>query len=358
MGSGDLEEACRWVEYCRGSDRQPPARIWGLGNELFGPWQVGYCTGDEYGRNAQQFAQFMRVVAKDLEFVGVGFTDPDWNARVLGHCGQYLNWLSIHLYAHQSRLDGDNDFDVMMATPAVFEDEIQAMTDQLAEYERKAERSKPIAICLEEWCSRHRIKTKIVRESPRNIADALFVAGIYNVCHRHCPRVTMANYTFPVNLHAPIEVSETGVLRSATFDVHRLYATKMQPVAIEARWNSERFSAEVSPVGYQCSSRRVTADRLDVSATRSADGRRFAIAVLNRHASQPVAIALRLKGQPSPKAFTLHTLTSPDLLSVNTWDEPEKVRSHEQTITASSGVLTLPPHSVNVIECEKPDQTG
>ncbi len=349
MGTGDVEEACQWVEYCRRSNRQPPVRIWGLGNEMYGLWQVGSCTADEYGRKARQFAHFMRVVEKDLEFVGVG-ADAAWNETVLAHCGQQLNWLSIHLYGHRHHVGNGDDFDATAATPAVFEREIRSMADQLAEYERKAGRARPIAICLEEWNSRHIIEKKVVRERPRDVVDALFVAGVYNACQRLSSRVTMTNYTFPVNLHAPIMVSERGVLRSATFDVHRLYATKMLPVAIEARWTAEQFSAEAPGVGYQRPTRRVTAGRLDVSATRSVDGRRFSVAALNRHAHQPVEIVLRMKGQERLSKVMIHTLTSPDIRSVNTWERPNEVRAVSRAVAESSAPVTLPSHSVNIIE--------
>ena len=155
MGNGGLEEACEWVEYCRRDKRQPAVRVWGLGNETYGPWQVGHSSAAEYARKAKQFGQFMRAVEPDLQYVGVGHKDEAWNDAVLKGCGSLLDWLSIHLYAHRHFLDGEDDYDSTVAAPAVFERSMRNMADQIAEWERTSPRQKPLQICLEEWNVRH-----------------------------------------------------------------------------------------------------------------------------------------------------------------------------------------------------------
>ena len=55
MGSGTMDEAQAWVEYCNGTGNTSWAnlrrqhghpephrvRYWGLGNEMYGGWQIG-----------------------------------------------------------------------------------------------------------------------------------------------------------------------------------------------------------------------------------------------------------------------------------------------------------------------------
>jgi alpha-L-arabinofuranosidase len=74
----------------------------------------------------------------------------------------------------------------------------------------------------------------------------------------------------------------------------------------------------------------------------------------NRHARQSVEVVLRLKGQKSPSNLTIHTLTSPDIHSVNTWERPDEVRSRVRAVAESSASITLPPHSVNIFEFPLP----
>lgn len=66
MGTGTLREALDWIEYCNGTGdtywtnlrrangHPEPYRVryWGLGNEMYGEWQVGAVSAEEYVREA------------------------------------------------------------------------------------------------------------------------------------------------------------------------------------------------------------------------------------------------------------------------------------------------------------------
>lgn len=362
MGSGTVEEACRWVEYCRrpderGKTRQPTVQIWGLGNEHFGPWQMGHYTPREYARMVDQYARFMRVVEPDLKFVGVGYNregldGENWNRAVLKHSGDWYDWLSIHLYAHRSHLDGKDDFDTTVAMPAFFEDEIRTMIGHIEEYERTARRKEPLKICLEEWNTRHFRKGQIHRRSPRNLTDALYVAGVYNVCLRQAARVGMGNYIYLLNSHAPITVHGDKVVKSATFDVFRLYATVSQPVSVQAAVKSEPFTVGTKGVaaGQPGQAETVTTNRLDVSATRSDDGKRITVFLSNLHPAQALSVRLNIEGRQLAPGGTLHRLHHADRLAVNTPERPDLIRSKTEKLTAAPDRLELPPHSLTVLE--------
>jgi alpha-L-arabinofuranosidase len=359
MGSGTLEEACQWVEYCRLQKRQPPVKIWGLGNEHFGPWQVGHYTAEEYGRKAIQYGQFMKSVQSDLELVGVGvMSTPGWNETVLKHCGELIDYLSIHLYGHRYFYDGIDDYDQAVATPVFFEREIKAMADQIAIAEKSLRRKEPLKICLEEWNTRHNKKpTGLFRESPRNIVDALFVAGVFNACQRLSSRVAMTNYIYFVNAHAPLYTTREGLVKGATFDVFKLYATKMQPVAIEAETTAETFTVEL-PKPTLIDSRRdqpnqVTASRLDVSATRSINNDKIVISLINRDKNRPIIVNLQIKGLSALNKRVLHTLSAPTLTTVNSLKEPNLIRARTILLEDKIDKINLAPSSVNILEISK-----
>jgi alpha-L-arabinofuranosidase len=356
MGTGSIEEACQWVEYCNKAKREPRVNIWGLGNEHFGPWQVGHYTAEEYGRRAAQYAQFMRAVDSSIKFVGVGVMSTEgWNETVLKHCGEELDWLSVHLYGHRYFHDQVDDFDQSVATPVFFEREMQAMADQIKNAETKLRRSgkEPIKICLEEWNTRHNLGVALFRESPRNIVDALFVAGVFNACHRLSSRVTMSNYIYLVNAHAPLFVRPDGVVRHATYDVFRLYSTVMQPRAVLTQVESSTFSADI-PGDTMRDSRpgqtnKVVAKRIDASATVSEDGRSLAVALLNRERARTVRVKLDIQRARLSGRGTLHTLTAPTLTAINSLERPSNVHAVSRAYNNSSYV-DLPPHSVNILE--------
>jgi hypothetical protein len=70
MGTGTLADALAWVEYCNGTGRTQwaqrrrdnghpePYRVkyWGLGNEMYGDWQIGAVSAEEYVREATRWA--------------------------------------------------------------------------------------------------------------------------------------------------------------------------------------------------------------------------------------------------------------------------------------------------------------
>ncbi|GAI47672.1 unnamed protein product, partial [marine sediment metagenome] len=71
MGSGSMEEAQSWVEYCncsgdtyyanlrRKHGREKPygVKYWGLGNEVYGDWQIGQKNAEDYASEAREYAK-------------------------------------------------------------------------------------------------------------------------------------------------------------------------------------------------------------------------------------------------------------------------------------------------------------
>ena len=66
-------------------------KLWCLGNEMDGPWQIGGKTADEYGRVAAEAAKVMKWVDPSIELVACGSSHPgmphfpQWEATVLEH---------------------------------------------------------------------------------------------------------------------------------------------------------------------------------------------------------------------------------------------------------------------------------
>ena len=107
LGTGTPEEARNWVEYCncpagtRFSDMraangnpQPHAvKLWCLGNEMDGPWQLGHVPADQYAIRAQQAAKMMKDADSSIELVACGSCGitmksyMEWDREVLAHLG-------------------------------------------------------------------------------------------------------------------------------------------------------------------------------------------------------------------------------------------------------------------------------
>jgi alpha-N-arabinofuranosidase len=96
LGSGTLDEALRWLEYANGSPdtRQGHrradngttepygVRYWGIGNETWGPWEMGHADADTYGTSLSLWAKAMRKQDPSIRILGVGSeegNDRDWD---------------------------------------------------------------------------------------------------------------------------------------------------------------------------------------------------------------------------------------------------------------------------------------
>ncbi|GAI11507.1 unnamed protein product, partial [marine sediment metagenome] len=97
IGTGNLDEAIHWLEYCnstgntyyaklRAKNGHPePYRVkyWGVGNENYGEWQVGYRSAKEYAKVLREYAYFMKVVDPTVKIIAVGADEPEWDLEVI-----------------------------------------------------------------------------------------------------------------------------------------------------------------------------------------------------------------------------------------------------------------------------------
>jgi alpha-N-arabinofuranosidase len=125
LGTGGVQDACDLLEYCNrpagtkwadlraahGAAEPYGVRLWCLGNELDGPWQIGHKTAREYARLAAETARAMRRVDRDLELVACGSSNAymptfgTWEDAVLEEAYDLVDHVSLHAYYEE--LDGD-----------------------------------------------------------------------------------------------------------------------------------------------------------------------------------------------------------------------------------------------------------
>ena len=387
----DVDEAVRWVEYTNyGGDteytrkrgREPyGVKYWGLGNEVYGDWQMGHRTADAYAADAAEHARFMRAVDPALKLVAVGNPDQQWTETVLGAVGNQIDYLSFHLYGATTQLaDGAAEYDEIVAQSLYFEQRIVEYSDLVADFARR-----PIGLALDEWNIRHvepaswpvprpsddggtvardvdGLPTypadRVNRWSPRTLADALFYAGVFHALHRAAGRevpVTMANTVNLLNANGVIVARPDGAVRAATYHVWDLYQNHLGPVALAADVRSSGRLAAVRQGDERdhrgdFRTRPATVPDLDVSATT--DGRALQLAVINRHRDRAIRADLTLDGRRDilPPRASVKQLSADDVLASNTLSNPDAV------VLRDLGVLDLPeptyefpPHSITLL---------
>jgi alpha-N-arabinofuranosidase len=123
-----VDAARTLVEYCNhpsgtywsdlrranGSPEPYGVKLWCLGNEMDGPWQIGHKTASEYARVAAETAKVMRRVDPTIELSAVGSshqrmpTAGEWEATVLAETYDVVDYISLHSYYEQIGDDRDS----------------------------------------------------------------------------------------------------------------------------------------------------------------------------------------------------------------------------------------------------------
>jgi alpha-N-arabinofuranosidase len=363
MGTGTLDEAQAWVEYCNGTGdthwanlrrangHAEPYRVryWGLGNEMYGRWQIGALPAEEYVRKAREFAKVMKWTDPSIELIGcgeVGWTD--WDRVVVEGLASVVDYHSIHIYT------GSPDYYANVFAPHQAERALricQSFIDK-ARYEQKIAR--PIGIAYDEWNVWYRARGAATKlEEKYDLSDALAIATYLNVFVRQCRSVKIANLAQLVNVIAPIFTSPEGLFRQTIYHPLRLYAEHLQEIALDA--HVECPTVELRPEHETRIRSHAVADLspfpvLDVSATRDGAARRFTIAVVNRHRDDAVAATLRL-ADAGALSGTAYLVDGPDPASVNSFEQPEAVAVTERPVQLSDGQLrwSFPAHSITLL---------
>lgn len=403
-GCRNVDEAVRWVEYTnyggdthytrlRARNGHPePYRVkyWGLGNEVYGRWQLGHRSAEAYAADAAEHARFMRAVDPELEFIGVGLTDDrqGWTETVMGAVGTTIDYLSFHLYGATTQLvDGSAEYDAIVAQSLYFEQQIVEYSDLVAGLAARNGRERPLGLALDEWNIRHVEPAewpdpmpspdggtadrdldglpagpshRVNRWSPRTLADALFYAGVFHALHRAGSRevpVTMANTVNLLNANGVIVARPGGAVRAATYHVWDLYQNHLGPVALAADVRSSGRLAAVRQGDERdhrgdFRTRPATVPDLDVSAAQTEDGGSLRIAVINRHRDATISADLSLDGRALPPRAAVKDLgvDVDDVLASNSLSEPDRLALRDRGVVEWSGTTyDFPPHSITLL---------
>jgi len=237
LGTRGVDAACELLEYANFSKgtkwsdlrvehraAEPyDVRVWCLGNELDGRWQIGHKTAEEYGRLAAETARAMRRIDSNLELVACGSsgswmpTYPDWEATVLDLCYDDVDFLSLHSYFEPN----PEDVGSFLASALKMDEFIEAVVGT-CDFARARKRSKKVMNLAfdewnvwypkERWTEGHetwRVAPHLF-EDTYDIADAVVVGSLLNSLLRHADRVRIACVAQLVNVIAPIHTRDGG----------------------------------------------------------------------------------------------------------------------------------------------------
>ncbi len=332
LGTGTPEEARNWVEYCncpggtRFADmrvangfREPHGvKLWCLGNEMDGSWQIGHVPADQYAIRAQQAAKIMKDTDKTIEVVACGScstgltTYMEWDRQVLEHIGDLADYVSLHRYV--GNRDGDTD-DYLAGTNSI-DRQIEEMDAVCRFVQARRKSGKRAYLCFDEWNvwykNRHMdgegMRAPHLLEEVYNLEDALMVAGFLHSFVRHADCVKIANLAQIANVIAPILTCGDEMLIQSTFYPFELFSKRRQGTALSVVVDGPSYEGKTNG--------RVTF----VDASAILNGRKLQVFLTNRSRDQDMNLTVDLADR------TIETIKSAEIVAGN---DPKAVNSHE-----------------------------
>ena len=275
LGTRGIDAARNLVEYCNHDSgsyysdlrishgyREPhKIKTWCLGNEMDGPWQIGHKTAAEYGRIAQEAAKVMKWVDPNIELVACGSSNrnmptfAEWEATVLDHTYDHVEYISLHQYYGNH----DNDISNYLALSLEMDDFISSVIS-IADYIKAKKRSKKkIHLSFDEWNVWYHSREADKRIEPWTVAppqlediynfeDALLVGCMLITMLKHADRVKIACLAQLVNVIAPIMTEENGPAWKQTIFYPYMHASvygrgiALNPVISSPKYDSKDFT--------------------------------------------------------------------------------------------------------------------
>ncbi|MFC4137717.1 MULTISPECIES: alpha-N-arabinofuranosidase [unclassified Microbacterium] len=379
LGTRGVEEARSLVEYANhpngtywsdlrrrnGAEDPFGIKLWCLGNELDGPWQIGHKTAHEYGRLAQETAKAMKLVDPSIELVAVGSSNRGmptfgtWEHTVLTHAYDEVDYISMHAYYREA----DGDAASFLAEGVEMDAFIDGVIATIDAVKAAGKHTKQVDISFDEWnvwdFDRFNNEEEAAvaaagwREHPRliedtyTVTDAVVVGTFLHSLLRHGDRVKIANQAQLVNVIAPIRSEEDGpAWRQASFwpfaRMSRMARGQIMRLAVSSTQGATKQYGDV--------------DEVDAVATWDEQTGRLALFVANRSLTSDATVDLDLHGLRATGVRSAEVLTIPDggdRHTANTLDAQDAVGLRKlDGVALDDGAvrLTLPALSWSAIE--------
>ena len=328
-GFGDAWSAAQLVEYVNGAASTPMGslrsanghpqpynvRFWGIGNEPWGEWQLGFMPVAQFELKYNLFAKAMRRVDPTIKLIAPGsmpdamtgskqakrlngqivpdYLSPgDWSGNLLAHCLDNIDMLSEHFYStSDKRTDLQTGEKVSTGPQTLIEWERAPATQVRVKYEHYQEylkripglKEKPVPISLDEWA--------YIGVPPNSYKVVPAYAWAFHEMFRHSDLYQLGGFTFAT---AMISADRTNAVLSPTGLLFKMYREHFGVIPVKVSGDSPQ-PKPLYPAGGDQPSVNPGSDTypLDVSAALSEDRKTLTFAVLNpSDSAQPLKLSI------------------------------------------------------------------
>lgn len=360
LGTRGIAEALDVLEYANhpggtalsdqrvanGSPVPHDIRMWCLGNEMDGPWQLGHTSAAEYGALAARTASAMKMVDPTLELVACGSsgsgmpTFGEWERVVLEAAYDDVDYISCHAYYQEH----DGDLASFLASSLDMEYFIQTVAATADHVQHKLRKDRSIAISFDEWNvwyqTRFEESGKVTEgwpvaprllEDVYSVADAVVVGSLLITLLRNSDRVRSASLAQLVNVIGPIMTEPGGAAwRQTTFF----------PFATTARLAAGEVLRPRIETATYATARHGEAPLVDAVATHDAATGAVAVFLVNR-SREATTVTIDVRDLNVDSFREALTLADPDHYATNTLEQPDRVQLRDTTAMLNDGVITV-----------------
>ena len=382
-GFGDAWSAAQLVEYANGAVTTPMGRLraanghpepyhvkfWGVGNEPWGEWQLGFMPVAQWELKHNMFAKAMRKVDPTIKLIAAGampdamtgskqakrlngqivpdyLSPADWSGNLLAHCLDNMDLLSEHFYSTSGqRTDLEKGEKVSTGPQTLIEWERAPATQVRAKYEHYQEylkripglKAKPVPISLDEWA--------YIGAPPNSYKVVPAYAWAFHEMFRHSDLYQLGAFTFAT---AMISEDRTDAVLSPTGLLFKMYREHFGTVPLGVSGNSPQ-PKPIYPAGGDQPGVNPGSDTypLDVTAALSDDRKTLTFAVLNPSDSEQ-RLNLSIHGAELSNQGHLWRMAPATVDATIKVGQKPGVEVQEEGLVSVPDTMSVPPFSVSI----------
>jgi alpha-N-arabinofuranosidase len=412
-GYGSAREAAEEVEYCNGSvetrmgkmraENGSPepfnVRCWTIGNEMYGPWQAGRMSLNQYWVKYNNIVEAMKAVDSKIKVVLGGASiceksiggaekkgnffpsiwEPpitarlpyefhsldDWDSWLLANCADNVDFLSEHTYAYPELIfDAEKQSFVDVKDPLQFKarriaNRIGGFFDAWDKYveEMPALKDKDIKFIFDEWGNRNRSMAGNGPGGgggfgrPTGMLTPLSYALLLHELFRHSDKVAASCATG--GLRVLTDNSGDGVGMAAEGVVFKLlqnHFLNAVPVAVDGD-SPQPLMPGTAYVDRGIKPTGSPTYPLDVLAAFSSDRKKFLVSVVNP-TDEAKSFTPKIGGVNLRSQGRLYQIAPPSFDSTNEAGKEPAVKIVESTQNGVPANMQSPPFSISLYEFE------
>ncbi|MFQ3547069.1 MAG: alpha-L-arabinofuranosidase C-terminal domain-containing protein, partial [Termitinemataceae bacterium] len=332
--------------------REPHAiKVWCLGNEMDGPWQICHLEADDYGKKARETAKIMKWIDPDIKLVVAGSsgpgmpTFPEWDRTVLEYTYEQVDFISLHRY--YENLGDKDDFLASFVDMDRFIRSVIATADYV---KAKTRSKKTMMLSFDEWNVWYMKQVQLkpweqapaILEDRYSLLDALVVGGMLITLLNNADRVRMAALAQLVNVIAPIFTEKGG---------HAIRQTIFYPFAMAAQYGKGILLHPMVQCSTEGTKSYESVPLLHPAIVYNEERSELNLFVLNRDANA-CELELDFRSFGTMTMLEHQILDGPDLDAINDFENPHRVVPRQGSINtdrAPTLSVTLPAYSWNMI---------